>query len=514
MTQPKLSSLAEDFALIGLVRDDERVQRIVNPPPSAPIVEDSTRQEDPHPAEVVDLDVARVAAEISRLLDQADLDDDQLADLSEQAARIMRQERGAEIRRERRLARRKYRRVKAVKKRMVKKWRRSAAGRRFKRLYKRAQSRLGHLRKSGVKRITLRRPSPAQEGVEADALTALIADLNDLMEAAGKVSLAPKVLENTQAFASLSLAANDLAHQLVPVEETLAEMVEADLFDEEGDDEIREGVIEFCQAVNALAETAADYAETLHEYELGDTDAAEFEEDFKLFFSTFLEMLEIYDDLIEDVSLFADSEEEDQVEGSDLAVIALAASALEGLSDDDALALMKGVAVKLESLSDDDIPAYVRGLKNKLVGMATMSEDDTLDAVQGMVEMGVKLANMPGDEAMKVVKGMKAAKKNGYKKESIDDNDITFLAACYEHLLPEEAVMEAEKAPFGLKGRSDPWNSETGKGGRFAALAKELEKRPDIQDPKAVAAAIGQKKYGAKKMAQWAAKEKGKPGPQ
>lgn len=47
---------------------------------------------------------------------------------------------------------------------------------------------------------------------------------------------------------------------------------------------------------------------------------------------------------------------------------------------------------------------------------------------------------------------------------------------------------------------------EPGGGGRFAAMVQKLKKRGDVSDPKAVAAAIGRKKYGAKKMAQMAAK--------
>ena len=42
-----------------------------------------------------------------------------------------------------------------------------------------------------------------------------------------------------------------------------------------------------------------------------------------------------------------------------------------------------------------------------------------------------------------------------------------------------------------------------GQGGRFAAMEKKLSGKVD--NPKAVAAAIGRKKYGAKKMASMAA---------
>ncbi len=44
-----------------------------------------------------------------------------------------------------------------------------------------------------------------------------------------------------------------------------------------------------------------------------------------------------------------------------------------------------------------------------------------------------------------------------------------------------------------------------GSGGRFAALKAALAKRGGVSNPGAVAAAIGRKKYGAKKMAKMAA---------
>lgn len=48
--------------------------------------------------------------------------------------------------------------------------------------------------------------------------------------------------------------------------------------------------------------------------------------------------------------------------------------------------------------------------------------------------------------------------------------------------------------------------AKLGSGGRFAALKAKLSKKPGISNPGAVAAAIGRKKYGAKRMAKWAAK--------
>ena len=45
-----------------------------------------------------------------------------------------------------------------------------------------------------------------------------------------------------------------------------------------------------------------------------------------------------------------------------------------------------------------------------------------------------------------------------------------------------------------------------GAGGRFAAMEKKLASRPGVRNPAAIAAVAGRKKYGAKKMASWAAK--------
>lgn len=43
-----------------------------------------------------------------------------------------------------------------------------------------------------------------------------------------------------------------------------------------------------------------------------------------------------------------------------------------------------------------------------------------------------------------------------------------------------------------------------GSGGRFEALSAELEEK-GAEDPDALVASIGRKKYGASKMAKWAA---------
>ena len=46
---------------------------------------------------------------------------------------------------------------------------------------------------------------------------------------------------------------------------------------------------------------------------------------------------------------------------------------------------------------------------------------------------------------------------------------------------------------------------EPGGGGRFAKLEGELSHEKGVRNPSAVAAAIGRKKYGAKKMAKFSA---------
>ncbi len=47
-----------------------------------------------------------------------------------------------------------------------------------------------------------------------------------------------------------------------------------------------------------------------------------------------------------------------------------------------------------------------------------------------------------------------------------------------------------------------------GGGGKFAKLKSELAKKPGIYNPAGLAAAIGRKKYGSKKMSSMAAKGK------
>ena len=45
-----------------------------------------------------------------------------------------------------------------------------------------------------------------------------------------------------------------------------------------------------------------------------------------------------------------------------------------------------------------------------------------------------------------------------------------------------------------------------GGGGRFAALKSKLSRRPGVDDPGALAASIGRRKYGAAKLSAMAAK--------
>lgn len=43
-----------------------------------------------------------------------------------------------------------------------------------------------------------------------------------------------------------------------------------------------------------------------------------------------------------------------------------------------------------------------------------------------------------------------------------------------------------------------------GTGQRFRALTRKLSKRPNVRDPRALAASIGRKKYGRKRFAELA----------
>lgn len=64
--------------------------------------------------------------------------------------------------------------------------------------------------------------------------------------------------------------------------------------------------------------------------------------------------------------------------------------------------------------------------------------------------------------------------------------------ATKDEILAEAAYSRAKKKP-------------AGEGSRFAALKKLIAAKGSAKDPGAVAASIGRKKYGAKKMAAMAA---------
>lgn len=49
-----------------------------------------------------------------------------------------------------------------------------------------------------------------------------------------------------------------------------------------------------------------------------------------------------------------------------------------------------------------------------------------------------------------------------------------------------------------------PGKSKLGSGKRFAALEKSIDKNSKVDNPEAVAASIGRKKYGQKKMTRMA----------
>ena len=63
------------------------------------------------------------------------------------------------------------------------------------------------------------------------------------------------------------------------------------------------------------------------------------------------------------------------------------------------------------------------------------------------------------------------------------------------------------------KGKAKPnAKAPLGQGGRFAALQAALSERPGVKDPAALAAAIGAKRYGKKKMQQMALAAAGRRG--
>jgi hypothetical protein len=137
-----------------------------------------------------------------------------------------------------------------------------------------------------------------------------------------------------------------------------------------------------------------------------------------------------------------------------------------------------------------------------LAGLHEGSDDVPRSLVQygsTLLDEGCTGAFAKGGEGKKGRgRGMGAGKGNGpigrWGDEDEEDveEDIPLEAILFTDSEIDEIIAEAEKKP------------PLGSGERFAALTKELEKR-GVKDPKALAAWIGRKKYGAKKMAQMAA---------
>jgi hypothetical protein len=69
------------------------------------------------------------------------------------------------------------------------------------------------------------------------------------------------------------------------------------------------------------------------------------------------------------------------------------------------------------------------------------------------------------------------------------------------HLKPHLQARMKENKPMAMPNSQAP----LGQGGRFAALKNKLASRPGVKNPGALAAFIGKKKYGAKKMSKMAA---------
>ena len=65
--------------------------------------------------------------------------------------------------------------------------------------------------------------------------------------------------------------------------------------------------------------------------------------------------------------------------------------------------------------------------------------------------------------------------------------------------------MATRKKKTTRKGKRYTPKGKVGTGTRFKQLTKELRKRKKVRDPKALAAAIGRRKFGKKKMTKMAA---------
>lgn len=59
------------------------------------------------------------------------------------------------------------------------------------------------------------------------------------------------------------------------------------------------------------------------------------------------------------------------------------------------------------------------------------------------------------------------------------------------------------------KGTRVEGDMKPGGGGRFRALETKLEAEPGVRNPAALAASIGRKKYGSKKMGAWSSANEG-----
>ena len=69
----------------------------------------------------------------------------------------------------------------------------------------------------------------------------------------------------------------------------------------------------------------------------------------------------------------------------------------------------------------------------------------------------------------------------------------------------QAAAMSKSKRVRVRRGAAPNPSAPLGQGGRFAALKQKLASRPDVRNPGALAASIGRRKYGASRMAGWAA---------
>ena len=91
-------------------------------------------------------------------------------------------------------------------------------------------------------------------------------------------------------------------------------------------------------------------------------------------------------------------------------------------------------------------------------------------------------------------RGAKYAKDNGYVQHELPDTHDVLAKARARHVNMGSPLAKDESVDL------DEAKAKLGSGKRFAALKGELSHEKGVSDPAAVAAAIGRKKYGAKKM--------------